>query len=284
MSRTAEGTSTDADESADESSSAAPNKTDDEASDSVATHNTDDGSDDDNDDRDDSDDVEHTYALIRKGKLPAESPKKITAEDTAPILAGRSKTFTIKDVRQSKSVHREICSSKADYDEAAHVIKNTQDAIIREKRAKIKNDKSSKPKPQPHIRKSLIDKADEDIFAGCDPFFSISRAESLSTGADLLGSRVEVAASGSPAHAQPSPSHALASQQALVSQTRDSPTSLVPSKSVERIVGQPPEVTTPPSHTSSLGVTFPTFSSFSRTPTLFAAHTGAHTLNATTRV
>ncbi|CAH9115453.1 unnamed protein product [Cuscuta europaea] len=279
-SRTAEGTETDAVESADKSSSDAQTNTDDEASESVGTDGEESNSDGDDDD---SDDVEHTYALIRKGKLPAESPKKITAEDATPIIAGRPKIFTIKELQNSKSVHRETNSSKADYDEAAHAIKNSKDAIIREKRAKIKNDKSSKAKLQPCIRKSLIDKADDHIFVGYDPFIQISRAESLSTGADLFGSRVEAAASGSTAHAQPSSSHSLASQQAIISKARDSPPSLVPSESVERTIDQSSEVKTPPSNTLSLGVTFPTFSSFSRTPTLFTSHTGAPTLNATTR-
>ncbi|CAH9115256.1 unnamed protein product [Cuscuta europaea] len=283
-SQAAEGTETYAEETANESSSEAQTNTDDEASESVGTESGESGSDDDDDDND-SDDVELTYALIRKGKLPVESPKKkrITAEDAAPIIAGRPQVFIIKEKAKPVVVSSETNCSKDDYDEAAHTIKNSEEVVIREKRAKVKNDKTAKAKPQPRARKSLIDKAYEHIFAGCDTFIQISRAESLSTGADLFGSRVEVATSGSTAQAQPSPSHSIASQQAIVSKERDSNPSLVPSESVERTIDLSPEVKTLSSHTSSLGVTFPTFSSFSRTPTLFTAHTGAHTLNATTR-
>ncbi|CAH9075273.1 unnamed protein product [Cuscuta europaea] len=286
-SQAAEGTEKDAEDTTNESSSEAQTNTDDEASESVGTESEKSDSDDDDDDND-SDDVELTYALIRKGKLPVESPKKrrITAEDAAPIIARRPQVFTIKETAKPRADPSETNCSKDDYDEAAHSIKtsiNQEEVVIRETRAKVKNDKVAKTKPQPRAQKSLFDKADEHIFAGCDSFIQISRAESLSTGADLFGSRVEVAASGSTAHAQPSPSHSIASQKAIVSKERDSTPSLVPSESVEHTIDLSPEVKTLSSLTSSLGVTFPTFSSFSRTPTLFTAHTGALTLNATTR-
>ncbi|CAH9074236.1 unnamed protein product [Cuscuta europaea] len=249
--QTAEGTRTNAAEPVNESFSPVHKKADDEASNSVAKDD-DDANDD--DDEDDIDDVEHTFALIQKGKLPLDSPpKKITPEDAAPFIAVRPKTIVIKQVKEPVT-------------------------------AKIAAPRSPKAKKQRPVRKSLVAEEDLHIFDDCLPFITISRAESLSTGANLVGSRVEAAASGSTARAPPSPSHSLASQKANVSTTRDSPTSLVPSEPVERSSGPPPEATTPSFHTSSLGVTFPTFSNFSRTTTPFTAHTGAHTLNTTTGV
>ncbi|CAH9077219.1 unnamed protein product [Cuscuta europaea] len=261
--RTTEGKPTNAEESADDSLSSANKEADDEASDSVARS---DNANDDNDD--DDDDVDHTFALIQKGKLPIESPpKKITAEDAAPIIATRPKELVIKTTT------------------ASHKIASAT-GIVREQRIKAKNDapQSLNSKKRRLVKRHLVDEDEMHIFADCQPFINISRAESLSAGADLFGSRVEVAASGSTAQAQPSPSHSIASQQAIVSKQRDSPTSLVPSEPVERISDQQPEVTTTSLSTSSLGVTLPTFSNFSRTPTLFTAHTGARTLEATTRV
>ncbi|CAH9109687.1 unnamed protein product [Cuscuta europaea] len=254
----AEGTRTNAAEPANESSSPAHKKADDEASNSVAKDDDDANDDDynanDDDDNDDIDDVEHTFALIQKGNLPLESPpKKITPEDAAPFIADRPKNIIIKQVKEPVT-------------------------------AKIAAPRSPKSKKQRPVRKSLVAEEDLHIFDDCLPFITISRAESLSTGANLFGSRVEAAASGSTARAPPSPSHSLASQKANVSTTRDSPTLLVPSEPVERSSGPPPEATTPFFHTSSLGVTFPTFSNFSKTPTPFTAHTSAHTLNATTGV
>ncbi|CAH9121050.1 unnamed protein product [Cuscuta epithymum] len=171
--------------------------------------------------------------------------------------------------------------------EAALTPRPLKGIIISEQRSKQKSDKSASSKPKKRLRKKSAVEEELALYDDCDTFLTIDRTTPLGAGADLVSSRVEVAASGSTAHAQPSPSHSPVSQQAGVSITQGElfPTSLVPSESVERLSGQQPRTTTPiRSITSSLGVTIPTFLKFSRTPTLFTAHTGALTLNATTGV
>ncbi|CAH9088176.1 unnamed protein product [Cuscuta europaea] len=248
--QTAEGHTHDAEEPVDEPSSPATNKADGVASDSMAERRS---ADDDEDEDDDINDDEATESLTQKSK------------------------------RAGKQI---IKVNTADYEEADHLRKPQKGIIISETRSKQQNDIISSPKPKKRLVKKSIIEEEMDLYADCEPFLQISRTSPLGAGADLVSSRVEVAASGSTAHSQPSPTHFSASQQAGVSITQGEliPTSLVLFGSVERISGQQPQTTTPPSNTSSLGVTFPTFSAFSRAPILLTAHTGTHTLNATTRV
>ncbi|CAH9087537.1 unnamed protein product [Cuscuta epithymum] len=243
-----------AEDTADEPSSQAPsNKAGGEASDSMAKGKK--RNDEDNDDADDDDDMEGV--LI--------SNRKRAGKQAIPIDSN---------------------SSSEDF-EAAFTPRPLKGIIISEQRSKKRNDKSASSKPMKRLRKKSAVEEELALHDDCDTFVTIDRTTPLGAGADLVSSQVEVAASGSTAHAQPSPNHSPVSQQAEVSITQGefTPTSLIPSESAERLSGQQPRTTTPiRSITSSLGVTIPTFSHFSRTPTLFTAHTGALTLNATTGV
>ncbi|CAH9095054.1 unnamed protein product [Cuscuta epithymum] len=252
--QTAEGHSN-AEDTADEPSSQAPsNKAGGEASDSMAKGNER-RDDDDDDDADDDDDMEGV--LI--------SNRKRAGKQAIPIDS----------------------DSSSDDIEAALTPRPLKGIIISEQRSKKHNEKPASSQPKKRLRKKSAVEEELALYDDCDTFVTIDRTTPLGAGADPVSSRVEVAASGSTAHAQPSPIHSPVSQQTGVSITQGelTPTSLIPSESTERLSGQQPRTTTPiRSITSSLGVTIPTFLNFTRTPTLFTAHTGALTLNATTGV
>ncbi|CAH9061156.1 unnamed protein product [Cuscuta epithymum] len=257
--QTAEGHPTNAEDTADEPSSQAPsNKAGGEASDSMAKgKERNDDDDDDNDDDADSDDDDMEGVLISNKKRAGKKAIRIDSDSSSEDI------------------------------EAALTSRPLKGIVINEQRSKQKSDKSASSKPKKRLRKKSAVEEELALYDDCDTFVTIDRTTPLGAGADLVSSRVEVAASGSTAHAQPSPIHSPVSQQTGVSITQGelTPTSLIPSESAERLSGQQPRTTTPiRSITSSLGVTIPTFLNFSRTPTLFTAHTGALTLNATTGV
>ncbi|CAH9065208.1 unnamed protein product [Cuscuta epithymum] len=242
-----------AEDTADEPSSQAPsNKAGGEASDNMAKGKE---NNDDDDDADDDDDMEGV--LI--------SNRKRAGKRAIPIDS----------------------DSSSDNEEAAHMSRPLKGIVISEQRSKHNSDKSASSQPKKRLRKKSAVEEELALYDDCDTFVTIDRTTPLGAGADPVSSRVEVAASGSTAHAQPSPIHSPVSQQTgvSISQGELTPTSLIPSESAERLSGQQPRTTTPiRSITSSLGVIIPTFLNFSRTPTLFTAHTGALTLNATTGV
>ncbi|CAH9074834.1 unnamed protein product [Cuscuta europaea] len=161
--------------------------------------------------------------------------------------------------------------SRATNKEGSHLIKNTEGQTISETRSKVCHDNpSSSSIPMQRVQTDSAIADDMTIFDSYSDFEEINRANPIGAETDIFSFRVEDAALSPTAHAQAQPSHSAASQQVVVSQIGDTtPTSLPPYDAVEELYsGLSPRTTTPPSSTMSLGVTLPTFSNFSRTPTL----------------
>ncbi|CAH9095695.1 unnamed protein product [Cuscuta europaea] len=161
--------------------------------------------------------------------------------------------------------------SRATNKEESHQIKNTEGQTISETLSKVRHDNpSSSSILMQRVQTESAIAEDMAIFDSCSDFEEINRANPIGADTDIFSFRVKDAASSPTAHAQAQPSHSATSQQVVVSQIGDTtPTSLPPYDAVEELYsGLSPRTTTPPSNTMSLGVTLPTFSNFSSTPTL----------------